>query len=162
MTEKRLIKKYPNRRLYDTTQSCYITLNDVKQFTIQGVEVQVIDAHSCQDLTKVTLLQVIYECEEVMEGLFALETLRQIIVWYQQPLTGAFRDFLEQSIYFFISQTALLKKQDASLLNQLEKSFPEDIAERNLVLWQTLHTQLSAVVKGDGTVDEQYGVNVTK
>ena len=64
-TEKRVIKKYPNRRLYDTSESKYVTLSDVRELVLQGIAFCVIDKKSGDDITRSILLQIIIEQEEV-------------------------------------------------------------------------------------------------
>ena len=69
MAELRIIKKYPNRRLYDTEQSRYITLAEVRQLVMDGVEFEVRDANSGEDLTRSLLLQIIAEQESTIVDL---------------------------------------------------------------------------------------------
>jgi polyhydroxyalkanoate synthesis repressor PhaR len=79
---KRVIKKYPNRRLYDTANSGYITLADVKQMVLDHVEFQVIDAKSGEELTRSILLQIILEEESAGMPMFSSEMLAQMIRFY--------------------------------------------------------------------------------
>src|SRR6202008_2669550 len=67
----RLIKKYPNRRLYDTKTSVYITLADVKKLVVEGAEFQVVDAKTGEDLTRSILLQIILEEEAAGAPMFS-------------------------------------------------------------------------------------------
>ena len=78
MSEKRIIKKYPNRRLYDTAISSYITLENVRQLIVEDVDVQVLDARTKNDITRNTLLQIITECEETTPPLFSTEVLQAL------------------------------------------------------------------------------------
>ena len=83
MTEAiRTIKKYPNRRLYDTANSGYITLADVRQMVLDGIEFQVIDAKSGDELTRTILLQIILDEEAGGVPMFSSEMLAQMIRFY--------------------------------------------------------------------------------
>ena len=79
MSTPRIIKKYPNRRLYDTELSHYITLSDVRDLVMQGVELQILDSNSGEDLTRATLLQIMLEEESGGDPLFTANMLAQII-----------------------------------------------------------------------------------
>ncbi|MEE4465562.1 polyhydroxyalkanoate synthesis repressor PhaR, partial [Azotobacter chroococcum] len=93
----RLIKKYPNRRLYDTRTSCHITLADIRQLVISEEPFQVVDAKTGEDLTRSILLQIIQEAESDGEPIFSSETLKGIIRFYG-PLQGVIASYLEKSI----------------------------------------------------------------
>lgn len=75
----RIIKKYPNRRLYDTAASRYITLRDVRQQVIEGEDLQVVDARNGQDITRSILLMVVAEQQGEVEQLLNVEFLRKLI-----------------------------------------------------------------------------------
>jgi len=75
----RLIKKYPNRRLYDTANSGYITLADVKQMVLENIDFTVVDAKSGDELTRAILLQIILEEESAGMPMFSSEMLAQMI-----------------------------------------------------------------------------------
>lgn len=98
----RLIKKYPNRRLYDTRTSAYITLSDVKQLVLDCVVFQVIDAKSGEDLTRSILLQIILEEESGGVPMFSPTALSQIIRFYGHAMQGVMGSFLEKNIQAFM------------------------------------------------------------
>ena len=75
MSDARIIKKYPNRRLYDTEISCYITLGDVRKLVLDHTVFQVIDAKTKEDITRSILLQIIFEQEEDGEPMFSTQSL---------------------------------------------------------------------------------------
>ena len=98
----RTIKKYPNRRLYDTANSGYITLADVKLMVLEQIEFQVIDAKSGDDLTRAILLQIILEEESGGLPMFSSEMLTQMIRFYgtaQQTMMG---QYMEQNVKAFL------------------------------------------------------------
>jgi polyhydroxyalkanoate synthesis repressor PhaR len=101
-TSERLIKKYPNRRLYDTQTSSYITLSDVKQLVLNNEEFTVIDAKSDEDLTRSILLQIILEEEAGGSPMFSSGALAQIIRYYGHAMQGMMGSYLEENIQAFI------------------------------------------------------------
>jgi polyhydroxyalkanoate synthesis repressor PhaR len=98
----RLIKKYPNRRLYDTQTSTYITLSDVKQLVLDNEAFQVVDAKSGDDLTRSILLQIILEEESGGVPMFSATALSQIIRFYGHAMQGVMGTFLEKNIQAFM------------------------------------------------------------
>jgi len=111
MASARLIKKYPNRRLYDTQTSTYITLADVKQLVIDQEEFQVIDAKSSEDLTRQILLQIILEEEQAGMPMFTSPVLSQIIRFYGNAMQGIMGSYLEKNIQAFIDIQRKLQEQ---------------------------------------------------
>src|SRR6185503_2661298 len=104
MSELRTIKKYPNRRLYDTVESRYITLSDIRRLVIERVDFVVIDKKSQEDITRSILLQVIAEQEHGGEPLMSRDFLSQIIRSYGGAAQGMIGSYLEQSLKLFTSQ----------------------------------------------------------
>ena len=100
-TTIRLIKKYPNRRLYDTGSSSYITLTDVKRMVLAGEEFEVRDAKSAEDLTRSTLLQIILEEESGGVPMFSTQMLTQIIRFYGHAMQGVMGEVLEKNLQTF-------------------------------------------------------------
>ena len=107
----RLIKKYPNRRLYDTQTSTYITLADVKQLVLDQEEFHVLDAKSTEDLTRSILLQIILEEEAEGQPMFTAPMLAHIIRFYGNAMQGMMGAYLEKNIQAFIEIQAKLKDQ---------------------------------------------------
>lgn len=97
-----MIKKYPNRRLYDTETSTYITLSDVKQLVLEQEEFKVVDAKSNEDLTHSILLQIILEEESGGVPMFSSSMLAQIIRFYGHAMQGMMGSYLEKNIQAFI------------------------------------------------------------
>jgi polyhydroxyalkanoate synthesis repressor PhaR len=108
----RTIKKYPNRRLYDTQSSAYITLSDVRQLVLANESFVVVDAKSNEDLTRQILLQIILEAEAAGSPLFTAPMLSQMIRFYGQATQGLMGTYLEKSLQAFVDIQA--KMQDAS------------------------------------------------
>lgn len=104
MSEPRVIKKYPNRRLYDTTISSYITLEDVKRLVVEQVAIKVIDARTQDDITHSTLLQIIIEQEENGPPLFTTPILQQMIRFYGGSMHPMFSQMFEQGMQLFTQE----------------------------------------------------------
>ncbi|WP_020652156.1 polyhydroxyalkanoate synthesis repressor PhaR [Massilia niastensis] len=98
---ERLIKKYPNRRLYDTQTSSYITLTDVKQLVLDADEFTVVDAKTNEDLTRSILLQIILEEEANGVPMFTSSVLSQIIRYYGHAMQGMMGSYLEKNVQAF-------------------------------------------------------------
>ena len=106
MSEPRTIKKYPNRRLYDTVESRYITLADIRRLVIERVDFVVIDKKTQGNITRSILLQVIAEQEHDGEPLMSCDFLSQVIRSYGVATRGVVGSYLEQSLRQFASQAA--------------------------------------------------------
>ena len=104
MSEARTIKKYPNRRLYDTVESRYITLADIRRLVIDRIDFVVIDKKTQEDITRSILLQVIAEQEHGGEPLMSRDFLSQIIRSYGGTMQGMIGSYLEQSLKLFAAQ----------------------------------------------------------
>lgn len=111
MAGTRLIKKYPNRRLYDTQTSTYITLADVKQLVLDQTEFQVVDAKSGEDLSRQILLQIILEEEAGGMPIFTQPVLAQIIRSYGNAMQGMMGSYLEKNVQAFIDIQKKLQEQ---------------------------------------------------
>ena len=114
-TGPRLIKKYPNRRLYDTKTSAYITLADVKQLVLETEEFQVVDVKTSEDLTRSILLQIILEEESGGLPMFSAATLAQIIRFYGHAMQGVMGTYLEKNIQAFMEIQERVAPQSRSL-----------------------------------------------
>ena len=117
MTEPvRLIKKYPNRRLYDTHTSTYIKLADIKTLVLDHDNFQVLDVKTEENLTRSILMQIILEEEAGGAPMFTSELLAQIIRFYGNAMQGMMGKYLEGNIKAFTDIQAKLKEQAHSLL----------------------------------------------
>jgi polyhydroxyalkanoate synthesis repressor PhaR len=114
----RIIKKYPNRRLYDTETSSYITLHDVKKLVLDHVEFRVEDAKSKEDLTRSILMQIILEEEATGAPMFSSDMLSQIIRFYGNAMQGMMGSYLEKNIHTFIDIQKRLQDQSRQVLGQ--------------------------------------------
>lgn len=100
--EDRLIKKYPNRRLYDTQTSTYVTLSDIKNLVMGNEVFKVVDAKTEEDLTRNILLQIILEEEAGGAPVFSSQMLSQIIRFYGNSMQGLMGNYLEKTMQSFV------------------------------------------------------------
>ena len=136
--EVRIIKKYPNRRLYDTDISSYITLADVKMLVLEGVRFKVVDAKSGDEITRNILLQIISEEEDGGEPIFSSELLCQIIRFYGNSMQRMLSKYLEKSMELFMQQQKLFQDQSKTFTGNNPMNVMSQIAERNMALWQQM------------------------
>jgi polyhydroxyalkanoate synthesis repressor PhaR len=122
----RLIKKYPNRRLYDTKTSVYITLVNVKKLVVDGEEFQVVDAKTGEDLTRSILLQIILEEEAAGTPMFSSDVLTQFIRSYGNAMQGMLGTYLERNMQLFAEIQKNLREQSQKLYGDPAK-FNEDV-----------------------------------
>lgn len=137
MPSERIIKKYPNRRLYDTEVSRYVTLADVRTLVMQGVGFRVLDTNNDDDITRTILLQIMLEEESGGEPLFTAPMLAQIIRFYGGTLQGMLSRYMEKSLDFFVKQQ-----------HQLRETWGENpfdamtrLAQRNIDMWSDLQNE---------------------
>ena len=135
MSEPRVIKKYPNRRLYDTAASKYITLEDVRRLVLDGVQFVVRDAKTDEDITRSVLLQIIAEQEEAGQPIFTIPILTQIIRFYGDAVQGLASEFLQRSLAAFGEQQRLFRQHLDDVMTQDALGAMSDLARQNLALW---------------------------
>jgi polyhydroxyalkanoate synthesis repressor PhaR len=123
--EQRIIKKYPNRRLYDTATSGYITLADVKKMILDHVDFKVIDAKTNEDLTRTILLQIILEEESGGMPMFSSEMLAQMIRFYGHAMQGVMGTYLERNLQSFLQIQNKLQEQTKNLYGDASMLTPE-------------------------------------
>ena len=133
----RIIKKYPNRRLYDTEQSRYITLVDLQQLVLEEEDFQVIDANSSADLTRNILLQIIAEQESGGKPMFTTDILMRIIRLYGDSVQDTLTQYLEKSLSLFDEQQRALQDQMRGVLHENPMtSLMTELTKKNLEIWQ--------------------------
>lgn len=126
MSHKRVIKKYANRRLYDTEESRYVTLKDIKNIIALGIDVSIIDEAKDEDITRALLLQIVSEQELGGTPLLNETVLNQLIRFYGHPMQSMMSGFIDNSIKTFISQQEAMQEQmqhfiDASPFNSFQE-----------------------------------------
>ena len=141
MSETRIIKKYPNRRLYDTEDSKYITLEDVKRLVLAGVDFCVKDVKTDEDLTRNILLQIISEQEHAGEPFFSTDLLTQIIRSYGDSVQSLAGGYLQKSMQLFVEQ----QKQFQEAMTSNPLTAMSHVAEQNMKLWQDMQANFFKV-----------------
>ncbi len=154
MAEFRIIKKYPNRRLYDTEISSYITLEEVRQLVVDGEKFEVRDAKSGADLTRSVLLQIISEHEERGEPMFTTELLSQVIRFYGDSLQGFMGSYLEKSLQVFLDQQQQFRSQLNNIMGTTPWSMLNDMTERNMDMWKSMQQGFLTDVANKARQDE--------
>jgi polyhydroxyalkanoate synthesis repressor PhaR len=132
-----IIKKYANRRLYNTASSAYVTLDDLARMVREGVEFQVFDAKTNEELTRQVLTQIIFEEETRGEALLPVQFLRQLIGFYGGKMQGVLPSYLEMSLDAFARQ----QEQFQSQMSRAFAAAPggallEEAAKRNAAMFQ--------------------------
>ncbi|MGB1108719.1 MAG: polyhydroxyalkanoate synthesis repressor PhaR [Gammaproteobacteria bacterium] len=151
MSEPRVIKKYPNRRLYDTAISQYVTLDDIRQLVTEAQNFKVIDAKTNEDLTRAILLQIIVEQEDNGEPILSADFLARIIRFYGDTMQGFMGSYLEKSIDSFLQQQEAIRSQLNSLMENTPMSVMSDMAERNMDMWKTMQDNFLSAYTNPGS-----------
>lgn len=132
-----VIKKYANRRLYNTATSAYVTLEDLAQMVRQGTEFVVYDAKSNDDLTRQILTQIIFEEESRGEALLPVQFLRQLIGFYGNSMQSVLPSYLEMSLDSFSRQQDQLRSQFSRAFTSAPGgTFMEEAVRQNLAMFE--------------------------
>jgi polyhydroxyalkanoate synthesis repressor PhaR len=142
MSEPRIIKKYPNRRLYDTVQSKYITLSDIRSLVLERIEFVVIDKKTQEDITRSILLQVIAEQEHGADPVMSRDFLAQVIRSYGGTLQGVLSSYLEQSMKLFNSQQRELRDKVKAVVGMDPVETVAGVAQRNYQRWRSVQDEI--------------------
>jgi polyhydroxyalkanoate synthesis repressor PhaR len=162
MNTVRIIKKYPNRRLYDTEESRYITLADVKDLVLKKTEFVVIDKKSGDDITRPILLQVISEQEQQGEAIMSEDFLSQVIRSYGKVVPGFMANYLEQSMKLFVTQQQNIRGQVKRVVGIDPIEAVTDIAQKNFNRWKSLQDEVLRRFKGSSNEAEADDKNEPK
>lgn len=138
----RVIKKYPNRRLYDTEISRYITLDEIRQLVIDGVEFEVQDSRDGGDITRSILLQVISEQEEGGNPIFSTEVLTRFIRFYGDSMQPSISRYLELSLRSFAEQQQQFVDNLRQLLNSNTPLHTlREISRQQIPIWKSIRKE---------------------
>ncbi|MEE4298682.1 MAG: polyhydroxyalkanoate synthesis repressor PhaR [Pseudomonadales bacterium] len=148
----RILKKYPNRRLYDTRDSVYVTLEDVRQMVLANETIKVVDSKTGNDLTRAVLLQIIAEQEgEGHEPLLTNRVLQQLIRFYGDSMQGVLSRYIEQSVMIFLEQQELYQRRMRDVLSATPVKMVQRIADQNLAFWRSIMRGEQPREGGDGS-----------
>jgi polyhydroxyalkanoate synthesis repressor PhaR len=142
MSTAHLITRYPNRRLYDTGSSRYVTLRDVRDLVLSKAEFSVIDRKSGKDITRSVLLQVIADLEKQGEAVMSRDFLVQVIRSYGNVVPGIAAEYLEQSMKFFLTQQQNFRKQVRRVVGTDPFAAVADLAQKNIARWKALQEEV--------------------
>jgi polyhydroxyalkanoate synthesis repressor PhaR len=126
---QRVIKKYPNRRLYDTATSSYVTLSEIKQLVMQGQSFVVRDAKSGEDLTRSLLLQIILEEESAGAPMFTEAVLANIIRFYGHSMQGHMGAYLESNLQSLMLMQSKMGHQSQNIMSQMQEQMQKQTAQ---------------------------------
>jgi len=126
---QRVIKKYPNRRLYDTTTSSYVTLTEIKQLVMQGQTFVVRDAKTGEDLTRNLLLQIILEEESAGAPMFTEAVLVNIIRFYGHAMQGHMGAYLESNLQSLMLMQSKMGHQSQNIVSQMQEQMQKQTAQ---------------------------------
>jgi len=145
----RVIKKYPNRRLYDTETSSYIKLAEVHALIRAGTDFQVVDADTGEDITRSILVQIIIEQENGETPIFTTDMLTRFIRFYDDATHNVFGEFLDKNLQFFADQQARVKEQVSGIIGAHPiPKIMQDMTERNMALWQDMQQRFFDIATG--------------
>jgi len=137
--QERLIRKYANRRLYDTTASRHVTLEDLRQVIVSGDRIKVVDDKSGEDLTRSVLLQIIAEQEQFGVPVLGSELLEMIIRFYGSPMQALLSSYLGQAAGSILRQQEAMQSEMAKALQAPFAPLTE-LARHNMEMWEQMQS----------------------
>jgi polyhydroxyalkanoate synthesis repressor PhaR len=148
--EKIVIKKYANRRLYDTSASAYVTLEHLSELTRQGKDFIVQDAKSGEDLTRAVLAQIIFEQENKKEGVLPVSFLRQLIQFYGDSFQSMLPAYLEMSMKTFNQQQDKWREYMQNTVGEDRAKEYEEQVRKNMSMFEDTMKFFTPFVPGGG------------
>jgi polyhydroxyalkanoate synthesis repressor PhaR len=146
--QPRVVKKYPNRRLYDTVESRYITLADIRRLVMDKIDFIVIDKKSQEDITRSILLQVIAEQEHAGEPLMSQDFLSQVIRSYGGAMQCLVGSYLEQSLKLLSNQQQQMREHMRSVLGNDAYDGIAALTQQNIERWRSVQDDIFRVMSG--------------
>jgi len=138
VSQTRVIKKYANRRLYDTEASKHVTLSDIRKMIVEGFDIQIVEDTSGDDITRPLLLQIIVEQEQNGGQPILTELLlAQLIRFYGNPMQGMMADYLQKSVSTFVKQQSTVQEQMQHMLSNTPMDTMRDLMAQNMKVWDT-------------------------
>lgn len=125
----RIIKKYPNRRLYDTSSSSYIALADIKELVMRHTPFVVRDAKTGEDLTRSLLLQIILEEEAAGTPILTERVLANIIRFYGHAMQGYMGSYLESNLQSLMQMQSKMGHQSTNIVSQMQEQMQKQTAQ---------------------------------
>lgn len=153
MAEPRLIKKYANRRLYDTETSSHITLDGIHDLIVAGHDVKVIDDTSGEDISRSVFLQIIADREQGGRPILESDLLMRIIRLYGNPVQDMASEFLSRSFDAFMDQQARYREQMQKAMAATPIETIQNLTTENLKAWQAMQEAFLGNTKKDDKSD---------
>jgi polyhydroxyalkanoate synthesis repressor PhaR len=147
MSNERLIKKYANRRLYDSTESRHVTLEDIRKMIVSGAKVKVVDDKSGEDLTRAVMLQVITEQDQYGTPVLSTELLEAIIRFYGNPVQEMLTKYMEQSVGALVRQQETMRAEMTKALAGPMAPLAE-FARQNMDQWSKIQASMMSAFAG--------------
>ena len=141
-SKARVIRKYPNRRLYDTVESRYVTLADIRRLVVERIDFVVLDRKTQQDITRSILLQVIAEQEGGSESLMSRDFLSQVIRSYGSGLQDFVGRYLDESIQLFAKEQRELRERFKNVVGIDPLETVTSVAQKNYQRWKSLQEEV--------------------
>ena len=148
--QERLIRKYSNRRLYDTTASRHVTLEDLRQVIVSGDRIKVVDDKSGEDLTRSVLLQIIAEQEQFGVPVLGSELLEMIIRFYGSPMQALLSRYLGQAFGSILRQQEAMQSEMAKALQAPFAPLTE-LTRQNMEMWEQMRSATRSAFTGGAT-----------
>lgn len=151
----RVVKKYPNRRLYDTVESRYITLADIRRLVMEKIDFVVIDKKSQEDITRSILLQVIAEQEHAGAPLMSQDFLSQVIRSYGGAMQSLVGSYLEQSLKVLSGQQQQMRDQMRDVVGNDAYNGIATLTQQNIERWRSVQDDIYKVMWGGASADRK-------
>ncbi len=151
---KRHIKKYTNRRLYDTVESRYITLDDIRKLIASGIDVEITDDSTGENITRALQLQIISGLEFSGQPILNERFLTQLIQFYGHPMQGFMSEYLSKSIEAFTSQQKDLQARFKQAMSMSHLDTMQDIANKNMEMWKAFQKSFTGFRPGNDDGDD--------
>ena len=149
MTDTRIIKKYANRRLYDTEASKHVTLSNIREMIVEGIDIQIVEDTTGDDITRALLLQIIVEQEQSGGQPILTELLlAQLIRFYGNPMQGMMAEYLQKSVGTFVNQQRSVQSQMQDMMSNTPIDTMRELVSNNMKTWETMF-----VPKDEGPAD---------
>jgi len=146
--QPRVVKKYPNRRLYDTVESRYITLADIRRLVMEKIDFVVIDKKSTEDITRSILLQVIADQEHAGEPLMSQDFLSQVIRSYGGTMQCLVGSYLEQSLKLLSGQQQQMREHMRGVFGNDAYDSIAALTQQNIERWRSVQDDIFKVMSG--------------
>ncbi len=138
MKTRRQIKKYANRRLYDTVDSKHVTLADIRTLVVSGEDIRVTDDTTGEDITRPLLLQIIVDQEHAGKPMLSEVLLSQLIRFYGNPMQEMMSDYLQKSVDTFVGQQQSVQDQMRTMMSNTPLATMRELMKQNVSTWENM------------------------